>query len=322
MHYRTLSHSVHGKKYIDLGWPCQDYSGQIELNNLQVIAIADGHGSNDCFRSQIGSMLAVRTILNQAKNAFSTLEFNNFDDTTIRYFKHSIWTKWREEVRHDWDTHLLENKTLGENECRYNAVSDKYKNRYASADSTEIEKYLYHAYGTTLICAISISKQVLLLQVGDGTCVVMDGTGEFSTPLPPDEDNFLNVSFSLCDVNEYNADAKIRHAVLDCENNELSPVAIFLSSDGLDDCYPYEKNEQYLYKYVYSTMIKYILDKGYSFTAKEIREKLLPTMTEKVSKDDISLACMITDDNSSLIEAYKGTFDFLNTLDIEKEEKT
>lgn len=59
--------SVHGKKYRERSLPCQDFSATFEFDGVQAIAVADGHGGKDYFRSEIGSRLAVETAMNQIK---------------------------------------------------------------------------------------------------------------------------------------------------------------------------------------------------------------------------------------------------------------
>ena len=131
--------------------------------------------------------------------------------------------------------------------------------------------------------------------------MVLQKNGEYRTPVPPDEENFLNVTVSLC---EDDANLKIRHAVLDCDvNSPTAPVAVFLSSDGVDDCYPVYRNEQYLYR-LYSIVLENILKVGFDATEAEIADHLLPGMTEKSSRDDISLAYFIVQDREMLREAY------------------
>jgi len=318
MRYRMFAHSILGQKYKDKGWECQDISDCDEMaGNLQIIAVADGHGSDDCFRSQIGSKLATTTVINLARKSFAENEENKFNGTAIRNFKYALWSEWRKEVKKNWYDNLPSANGAND-EIRFAAVSDKYKEYYTSEDEEIMEKYLYDAYGTTLICAVSDGKQLLLLQVGDGTCSVLSKSGEFSAPIPPDEDNFLNKTFSLCKVDENNADAKIRHAVLDYEGTDFEPIAVFLSTDGLDDCYPYADNTKHLFTNFYPVMVKYILEEGYTATEAKIKNEILPYMTDKVSKDDISLAFFITEDTKSLQEAYEQIPDFLAKIKSEE----
>ena len=184
-------------------------------------------------------------------------------------------------------------------EERWQGVSDKYKARYTSAD----ERYIPVAYGTTLLLAVSIGWQVLLVQIGDGSCVVLQRDGEFKSPVPPDAESFGYVTTSLCDADGYK---KFRHVVLDCaEDSPLTPVAIFLSTDGLDDCYPIGDNEKYLYKLYADTVIDSMIGNGFDKTRESLRLELLPYMTEHGSNDDISLAYLVTDDLYLLKQAVE-----------------
>ena len=285
--FRKFATSAIGPKYASRNWECQDSSGAIEFDNVQAVAVADGHGGGDYFRSQIGAKLAIEVLFNQLKNFFNVNDdTENFSDTGIKNFKYNFVNEWRNAVKKDWYDRLSDGKTLGEGEIRYESVSEKYKARYTSDNPAVVEKYLYVAYGTTLICAVSIGTQILTLQIGDGTCVLLKRNGEFSLPIPPEEENFLNMTVSLCDDDSV---LKIRHAVINCKNT----AAIFLSTDGLDDCFPYYQNEEHLYKFYADVIIDSIIKRFFLTTENEIREQLLPGLTKKASKDDISLAYLI-----------------------------
>ena len=245
MKYKLFSTSLPGIKYAQKGLECQDHAGNAEIKDIQIVAVADGHGSSDCFRSEIGSYLAVETAIKEGLTWLKG-KGNVFSEVGIKQFKYNLWQAWRSAVKADWEEHSRLADYLGQNEKRYESVSDKYKERYTSSSPEVQEEYLYTAYGTTLLCAISIGTQILLLQIGDGTCVVLQKNGLFTTPVPAEENNFLNVTTSLC---EADADKKMRHVVLDCNIiHPTLPLAVFLSSDGLDDCFPYWKNEEHLFK--------------------------------------------------------------------------
>nr|WP_242703872.1 protein phosphatase 2C domain-containing protein [Enterococcus sp. 669A] len=294
-----------GPKYAKKKWACQDNSGKKDLAYVKAIAVADGHGSSDCFRSELGSSIAIRAFFNEVE-IFCGKEcddpgLSKFSETGINNFKYAVWCEWKKLIKEDWEKRLI-NQVLGENELRFEFVSEKYKDRFSSEDPDIVERYLYTAYGTTLLCAVVIESQILLIQIGDGTCVMLQKNGEYSTPIPYDEDNFLNVTASLC---EEGANRKIRHKVIDCNPDSLTmPVAIFLSTDGIDDCYPVYHNEHYLYR-LYSIIIENILAIGFSKTEAEIEGDLLIGMTEKGSQDDISLAYLISENMERLREAYE-----------------
>ena len=409
MGYITFAHSSWGPKYQTKGFACQDYSDKRNLGDIQIIAVADGHGSNDCFRSNIGSELAVKTAfdmiseyevegcfnlnddgqqyldsvnaemkglsviedgsecqehslygikatsidydswLQKRQNVYSAMsdkiknensdnlkaemeakvpqsgdpESNKglvkFNEDGIKSFKYQFWKRWRAAVQKDWDSKLNKyieeceydygkdykpeelNDVIERHESRFQKVSDKYRDRYSKKE--EADRYLYTAYGTTFLLALAIKSQILLLQIGDGTCVLMQRNGTFSVPVPADEDNFLNVTVSLCEEDAYK---KIRHVVLDNVVSELAPVAVFLSSDGLDDCYPVYHNDKYLYRLYYEILRQLSADssaKALDELNKEIKDSLLPNMTSQGSQDDISLAFLVNSDINALKEA-------------------
>ncbi len=289
MKFNLFAEFVHGKKYRERGLPCQDFAATLEFGDVQAIAVADGHGGKDYFRSDTGAQLAVETafeLLEQIYNDVGNVE-KIFDDRGIRNFELSIVEGWREKVLADWYQRL----DSRDNEVRWQTVSDKYKARFTSDDENIRKHYIPVAYGTTLICAVSIGTQVLIVQIGDGSCVVLRRDGDWEVPVPPDKANFANVTTSLCDEDAFE---KFRHIVLNCDGN--SPVAIFLSSDGLDDCYPLFDNEKHLFKFYRETVINGLLDDGFDATAAGLREDILPYMTERGSNDDISLAWLVAED--------------------------
>lgn len=296
MSYKIFSLSNPGIKYARQGFSCQDSSGACTKNGAQIVIVADGHGAGDCFRSEIGASIAVDTVFCEALPLLydNTLSFS---EQGIKNFKYTLWQSWRKAVKKDWDSRLALG-ALGENESRYELVSEKYRLRYQN----ESEKYLYTAYGTTLIAAITIDKELLLLQVGDGSTVVLFANGLFAMPIPPDDENFLNVTTSL---SEENADKKIRYAVLSLDrDSENYPVAVFLSSDGLDDCFPTYQNEEYLYKF-YRALIQTALDNGNEALFDELTDNALAEISAKGSHDDISLGIMLTSHREILQKAYK-----------------
>lgn len=304
MKFREFAASSLGSKYAEKNWNCQDSSDKMEFGKIQAVAVADGHGGSNYFRSEFGSKLAIKVLFEQIKIWCADLqEGEHFSDTGIKNLKYNFVQKWREAVKKDW-YERLKGKSLGEGEIRYESVSEKYIERYNSTDPKVLEKYLYIAYGTTLICAVSIGTQVLILQIGDGTCVLLQRDGEFCVPVPADERNFLNRTTSLCDED---AVLKIRHAVINCDKDSPNaPAAIFLSTDGLDDCFPYYQNEEHLFKLYADVILDNIVKRGWLFflTENEIKNELLPGLSQRASKDDISLAYLIDSNPANLKETF------------------
>ena len=296
MSYRVYSLSRLGEKYAKYGFRCQDSSGNCTKNGVQIVAVADGHGAGDCFRSEIGANIAIDMVFCEALPLLYE-EDHPFSEQGIKNFKYRLWQSWRKAVKSDWDCRLTLGR-FGENEARYELVSEKYRLRYQN----ESDKYLYTAYGTTLLTAIAIKNELLLLQIGDGSAVVLCANGLFTLPVPQDEENFLNVTTSLSDEN---ADQKIRHAVLSLDKTSSTyPVAVFLSSDGVDDCFPTYQNEEYLFKF-YKVLLESALAENTESLFTELSHSVLVDMSAKGSHDDISLGIMMSEDMKLLGAAFR-----------------
>ncbi|WP_029542188.1 protein phosphatase 2C domain-containing protein [Selenomonas sp. AB3002] len=294
MPYKVFSLSRPGQKYAQRGFRCQDSSGNCTKNGVQIVAVADGHGANDCFRSEIGASIAIDTLFCEALPLLYDTNLP-FSDQGIRNFKYKLWQSWREAVKKDWDSR----RGLDDKETRYEFVSEKYKQRY----QCESDKYLYTAYGTTLIAAIAIESELLLLQIGDGSAVVLCADGLFTLPVPRDEENYLNVTTSL---SEDDADQKIRHAVLSLDTTSCTyPVAVFLSSDGVDDCFPTYQNEEYLFNF-YKVLVETAAKENAEALFTELNNNALAEMSAKGSHDDISLGIMMSADRKLLNKVWQS----------------
>lgn len=306
--YRLFAATAPGAKYAAKGWECQDVSRTHEARSSQLAVVADGHGGGAYFRSRQGADFAVEAVLSQTRRFYEDspapeAEKLCFGETGIQNFKYAIWQEWRRLVKEHWDKFLTDHSALGEGEPRFEAVGEKYQAYYTSEDLKIVSRYLYTAYGTTLNFALAIPTQILLTQIGDGTCVVLCRNGMFHTPVPSDPDNFLNQVVSLCEPFAYQ---KMRHVVIDRKpGTSQEPVAVFLTSDGVDDCYPVYQNEQHLYK-LYTAILENILQVGFEKTEAEIKGDLLPTLSGKGSRDDSSLAYLLCNDLSALQEAYQN----------------
>ena len=119
MKFKMFAASQLGTKYAAKNWNCQDSSGAVEFDNIQVIAVADGHGGSDYFRSEIGSKLAVEVLFEQIKIYCQDLQITErFTDTGIKNFKFDFVNEWRKAVKNHWDECLINGKKLGEGETK------------------------------------------------------------------------------------------------------------------------------------------------------------------------------------------------------------
>ena len=154
-----------------------------------------------------------------------------------------------------------------------NIISEKARKKYV--DDGKIEG----AYGTTMIAVTMTHDFWFGIHIGDGKCIAVNSNGEFKQPVPWDERCFLNSTTSICDSDAID---EFRHFY-----SEKLPSALFVGSDGIDDCFSNNQQLNNLYKTVL-----------YSFATTDFNEALdglseyLPRLSAKGSGDDVSVAAI------------------------------
>lgn len=276
MKVKSFNLSVQGASHIRANKVCQDSSKSsgynAEESGFYYAIVCDGHGGDDYVRSDKGSKFAAEAagdrIWSFMEDATPDL-MENDAKRQLRYLSDSIVNDWRNRVRND----VLVNP-FTEDEIK--KVSEKARNRYLDFDN---ERY-FPAYGTTLI-AVGLTEHFwFALHIGDGKCVAVDRDGQFSQPVPWDEKCFLNVTTSICDNDAVN---RFRHYY-----STKLPAAVFVASDGIDDCFASEEKMYNLYRTMLYSMNKDGLEK----TVAEFAD-YLPRMSAQGSGDDMSVAAVV-----------------------------
>lgn len=273
--YRAFHLTVIGASHIKNGTVCQDFSLSCELPDRRISVVCDGHGGADYFRSDRGSRFAAEAFTECMKDpdvisVLSAAATQKQQSIRIEQLIKSIIARWNELVERD-----IKEQSFGEDEL--SDVSEKARKRY------ETGQCLQSAYGTTLIGAVLAEDFWLGLQIGDGKCVVVSETGEFTQPIPWDEECFLNVTTSLCDEN---AAKEFRF----CFSRTL-PAAVFIGSDGIDDCFA---GDERLYDF-YRVTLKSFAQTDEETAVAQLKE-YLPTLSEKGSGDDMSVGILVNTD--------------------------
>lgn len=273
--YRAFHLTVIGASHIKNGTVCQDFSLSCELPDRRISVVCDGHGGADYFRSDRGSRFAAEAFTECMKDpdvisVLSAAATQKQQSIRIEQLIKSIIARWNELVERD-----IKEQSFGEDEL--SDVSEKARKRY------ETGQCLQSAYGTTLIGAVLAEDFWLGLQIGDGKCVVVSETGEFTQPIPWDEECFLNVTTSLCDEN---AAKEFRF----CFSRTL-PAAVFIGSDGIDDCFA---GDERLYDF-YRVTLKSFAQTDEENAVAQLKE-YLPTLSEKGSGDDMSVGILVNTD--------------------------
>lgn len=305
-----------GDSHIKTGKPCQDYARSITCELYSMAIVSDGHGGERYFRSNIGSEYAVRITRDAVDSfvkemndsaiaifkgkAFTTSE-SDTDKTSkkasdaLRWLFSSIICQWNIAITEHAQNNGLSKWELENVEKQYlDEFENKRKDENASFEKT---------YGCTLIAYVQTSDYWFAFQIGDGKCVSLTQVSEkleCNKPIPWDERCFLNKTTSLCDSQAIDG---FRY----CYQGDGSfPLAVFLGSDGIDDTYG---DEDGLYNF-YVELYKIILQQGAKEAKKELK-KTLPVISQRGSKDDMSIACVYDDSNPSetieVLVAYQIT---------------
>ena len=275
--YYQFAHSVQGYNHIKANKVCQDASGECHFEDVSIIAVADGHGSDNYIRTDRGSKFAVSAALTAIKAFVQEARENHLpaipdSEAELIQVSKNILARWYTQVENDVACEPFQSEELAK-------VSEKYKQRYASG------QYNAKAYGTTLIAVCMTSEGWFGIHIGDGKCVELLGNGTLCEPIPWDEACEQNITTSICDSD---AIEEFRYVI-----QKDFPAAIFIGSDGIDDSYSSEMELHELYRNIFIVFAEHGAEVG----SNEVRD-YLPKITRRGSGDDVSIAGVIRTDLS------------------------
>ncbi len=271
--YKGYNFTVIGASHKKSRKPCQDASISLNKPDYILTAVCDGHGGEDYFRSDRGSDFAVKAVKKclDDRDIFPMLEKYSNDKNKINemliQLEKSIISLWNDLVQSDY-----ENNPFTDDELE--PVNPQIRFRYSIGDKIE------YAYGTTMLVNVLTDKFWFGLHIGDGECTALSFDGEFSHPIPHDDNCVYNYTTSICDRKAiYN----MRHHF----STEL-PQALFISSDGVDNCFASADKLHNFYTAIHNSF----RNSDESIAILELLE-YLPRMSQKGSGDDISLGIIL-----------------------------
>lgn len=290
--YELICASTQGADHIKHGIPCEDYGQVFESEFCKIFAVADGHGDSNCPRSQFGSKTACELAISEMEKFCSDIKENAWEskiffpgkelDSLARQLISSIVAKWVKSVNEE-----LENNPLTDEE---RAGCEKYIERYDKGERLE------HIYGTTLIAGLITEKYLLLIQQGDGRCVVFNDDGSASQPIPWDEKCFANVTTSLCDED---AIQRFRYCTINLNDNPI--IACLAGSDGVEDSY---LSMDLMHSY-YRDLLVYASKNG-TAALNEYLGETLPEFSKQGSGDDVTISGIVDSERVlNFVDAFK-----------------
>lgn len=276
----TLAESCVGSGHVKARKPLQDFCAALsdKSRRYAYALAADGHGGEKYFRSDVGAKTAVkcaRECMDEMMKDFFPYvrrKEKNFVEKNIQLLTQKIPLLWRKRVKAHFDENPL---TDAEKEI---CVAQKIPLPLSDDDVPVV-------YGATLVAAACFEREGFwfAVQIGDGKCVVIKNGNDGATrkivesPVPEDEKLGFGVTTSLCSKN---AGAEFRFAF---GFEKIAGLAVM--TDGMADSFDAQK----LPAFILNVRDKALAD--LEKTKADLKE-FLPTLSEKGSGDDISVAAI------------------------------
>ena len=315
----TFNKTTIGHLHVMREIPCEDYSLSYsdESGRYHIAIVADGHGSEECFRSSVGSKAVCEVALAYLKEfAESIVEseiteerfyqdvFTNlrYSQMTVRRLTDSIIAGWHDSV---CGYHELNSVT----EDEWTKLNEKYDPGKVQKITENVE----HIYGTTLMAALALPGCLLIIHQGDGRIDVFYGDGRVEQPVPWDIRCQDTTTTSMCDAD---VTSSIRHKIINLR--ETPVVACYLGCDGVEDAYRDSHGDlgsTHCFMGGVHTFYKYLTCKLLD-TSKEEFEQYLESFLPEFSANGIFTRCGSGDDVSvagivdlEAIESFKQQFE-------------
>lgn len=292
----VFNQTVRGYRHIQDGTVCEDASISFAdpFQNFYIAAIADGHGDPNCFRAQIGSQEAVEAAqMGLSRFGQQLIEEIEIENSTSDHpvlcmgdileqdslERAELIRTLTDSIIADWYERIMEN--LRENPFTEEELS------VAERDADEYRRGIHceHAYGTTLIAFLLIEDYLILIQQGDGRCIVFYEDGTADEPIPWDDRCYSVYTTSMCNED---VSSSIRHCVINLKCNPI--LGCFVGSDGVEDAYGEDDVDARLN--FYRRRLCEFDDWGKELFEKNVGE-ILDLHSRDGSKDDVSIAGIV-----------------------------
>lgn len=253
-----------------------DWSPRTQVSPEVIVAVADGHGSSESFRSDRGSRLAVEAALSVVGDLFSlpvgqhrslTLVKRAVEEELPRRIPH----RWRESVMRDL---ALDPYTEEEIDRHRAGEADR---RNSTADLLP--------YGATLITAVATPAFIAICQLGDGDALMVSDEDE-ATRVFPDEISLGDATTSLCLDDPWRYTRTFFRASFGAR-----PALIVLSTDGFSNSF----RDEGAFLEAVGSLRRTIANRGADETARGLAASLTE-MSERGSGDDITLGIICRED--------------------------
>lgn len=260
---------VKGATHVRNQMPCQDNKKIIKISDeITIIALADGHGSSKCPRSDRGSMIAVNSFYHIMKKY---LEIYGEDEEDITHlmtflnregdvrFAQDVCEEWQARVKQSFYKNKVEGMTNEDGSIKWPSV--------------------FSLYGTTLLGMLITDSFVFSFQIGDGDISAV--TKDEVEPLVEPEKFLGTETHSLSKPDAWRKAVTSVHR-LEAESRES--YMYILSTDGFANSYTSDKEYQKTCRGYLQMIRKY----GIDVVQKNLKKWLTET-SELGCGDDITV---------------------------------
>ena len=248
--------------------------------DIGILSVADGHGSETYFRSNIGSKIAAKIATQTmfrffTKNHISSTNLSGVRDIIRFSIPRLLVKNWNNEV----GNHISKNPFTTDEVSKFLKGDASAKNK--------LDTHPQIAYGSTLLTAIVTKEYILLFQLGDGNILIVDEYRNVISPFEKkiengDEENFivpLNYTNSLCMNSSW-----LKFNVGIYSSYDLKPNLILLSTDGYYNSFKDEMG----FRKIATDYLDIINNYGQQYLRRRL-QLLLNETSQKGSGDDITL---------------------------------
>jgi serine/threonine protein phosphatase PrpC len=187
--WAAVASSVIGNLHLKKNLPNQDSIAYYRMPGNApafVMAVSDGHGSEKCPRSDIGSALAVNTAVKVFIDAWSVIRSKLADSESID--STSALANIERHIRKDITKQLVENWT--------NAVENHSSSVPFHTEQDEVKRRL--AYGATLTVVFLCEHFAVCMRLGDCEVLIVDRNLEVNRIAPKNRMQVGEDTDSLC----------------------------------------------------------------------------------------------------------------------------
>ncbi len=262
--WHAIASSVRGSRHVRTGAPNQDAEAHWCDGEIALVCVADGHGSAQHHRSDVGASLAVEVGISALRDIACAPKESRSE--LLADAPQRIVQDWRSRV----DAHLAR--------CPIQTPCDDP----------------YVVYGATLLASGVSGSDLFFLQLGDGDILCVYQDGKTIRPLPPDDRLIANETTSLC---MDTAASEFRLRLI--PEPEFTPAVITVSTDGYSNSFRSDGD----FLQIGPDYLQMLNESGDSAVQAEL-PAILEDTTSNGSGDDITLAILYQDAGRMLSETH------------------